>query len=380
MIVNQEFNALLSIERPLLRVATKSRELKKLYGSSLIVKYPDDGMSMLLARELLNLKCEYIAYIECSNEQKADFLVDFDMPITPQKDTNIFINQDEKFFVNGERIVFPYKVKKNKKNKIANKLGCVKNENIIDSLNILDIAKDNAKILGNDFTQHEASMMSVIAEHGKKKKKLIGVHFDGDINFLFYNSKKIINVVPSISFDSNNLWDKISTLRDGSSRLVDNYKKTYPNRWKRLNKLKGNMDIFEVSAISLGLKDESLEGISASALSFLGKGGLQIDTKIKDNRFDNYAFLTSIMSYQLGNVDNSLMCYSIYESFGDYIGEIVQVLTKKTDTNMVVLTGESFANQSLYARIKRSLKQYKILMNKDFPIGKENAIYGAIHL
>jgi hypothetical protein len=35
------------------------------------------------------------------------------------------------------------------------------------------------------------------------------------------------------------------------------------------------MDIFEVTAITLGLEDETFEGISAHALSFLGKGGLQ---------------------------------------------------------------------------------------------------------
>jgi hydrogenase maturation factor HypF (carbamoyltransferase family) len=140
------------------------------------------------------------------------------------------------------------------------------------------------------------------------------------------------------------------------------------------------MDIFEVTAIVLGLKNETLEGISTEALSFLGKGGLQIDTRVKDNRFDNYAFLTSIMSYQLGGVENSLMCYSIYESFGDYIGEIVPQLSEKTGTRVVTLTGEAFANQSLYARIQRTLGQYNLLMNKSFPLGKENAVYGALYL
>jgi len=86
------------------------------------------------------------------------------------------------------------------------------------------------------------------------------------------------------------------------------------------------------------------------------------------------------MSYQLGDVENSYMCYSIYESFGDYIGEIVPQLLEKVDTRLVVLTGETFANQSLYARIQRTLGQYKPLMNKNFPIGKESGVYGALYL
>jgi hydrogenase maturation factor HypF (carbamoyltransferase family) len=395
MMVEQEFNALLSIERPLLRVATKSDEMKALYGSSVLVKYPDDGMTMLLAREVISVGLEYISYFECDAHEEADFLVDFDMPINAQKDTKIFINQDTKLFVSGERILFPTLVQNNKSRvTIAHDLACVKvdDKSIIDSLEVFDeVNTEEMFILENEgfesghtneqhFEQYKASMMSVLSEYYKVGQKAIGVHFDGTLNFLYYNGKQVINAVPAIAFESDNLWEKISTLREGSDRLVGNYKKKYPEVWERLDNLAGDMDIFEVTAITLGLEDESFEGISAEALSFLGKGGLQIDTRVKDNRFDNYAFLTSIMSYQLGDVENNFMCYSIYESFGDYIGEIVPQLCDKVDTRIVVLTGETFANQSLYGRIQRTVGQYSPLMNKNFPIGKENAVHGALYL
>ncbi len=395
MMVTQEFNALLSIERPLLRVATKSEEMKVLYGSSVLVKYPDDGMTMLLARELMNAGLQYISYVSCESDEKADFLVDFDMPINSQEDTKIFINQDTKLFVSGERILFPAVVQ-NEKNRVtvAHDLACVQIEgqSIIDTLDVFDTVETGELYVLDDevfdgehsnehpFEQYKASMMSVLAEHHKVGEKAIGVHFDGTLNFLYYNGKTVINAVPAIPFESDHLWEKIRTLREGSDRLVDNYKKRYPEVWERLDNLEGELDIFEVTAITLGLEDESFEGISAEALSFLGKGGLQIDTRVKDNRFDNYAFLTSIMSYQLGGVENNFMCYSIYESFGDYIGEIVPQLADKVGTRTVVLTGETFANQSLYGRIQRTIGQYKPLMNKNFPIGKENAVYGALYL
>jgi hypothetical protein len=395
MMVEQEFNALLSIERPLLRVATKSDALKALYGSSVLVKYPDDGMTMLLAGELVKHGVEYVAYVECDSSEEADFLVDFDMPINSQKDTKIFINQDTKLFVSGERILFPTVVQNNKNRvTVAHDLACVniENKSIIDSLEVFDdVRTEEMFILEGEglesghaneqhFEQYKASMMSVLAEHHKVGQKAIGVHFDGTLNFLYYNGKQVINAVPAIAFESDNLWENISTLREGSDRLVGNYKKKYPQIWERLDNLAGDMDIFEVTAITLGLENESFEGISAEALSFLGKGGLQIDTRVKDNRFDNYAFLTSIMSYQLGDVENNFMCYSIYESFGDYIGELVPQLTEKVDTNIVVLTGETFANQSLYGRIQRTLGQKNPLMSKNFPIGKENAVHGALYL
>ena len=396
MLVEQEFNALLSIERPLLRVATKSNVMKRLYGSSALVKYPDDGMTMLLAAEALKHGLEYIAYIECGSDEVADFLVDFDMPINTQKDTKIFINQDKKLFVSGERIVYPAVVN-NEKNRVT--VGhdlacvCVDGEHIIDSFDVfdsvstaeiyvLDTEEDFESGHNNEklFEQYKASMLSVLAEYGKVGQKAIGVHFDGTLNFLYYNGKQVINAVPAIAFESDNLWEKIATLRDGSDRLVKNYKKAYPQVWERLDNLEGDMDIFEVTAITLGLEDESFEGISAEALSFLGKGGLQIDTKVKDNRFDNYAFLTSIMSYQLGDVENNFMCYSIYESFGDYIGELVPQLCDKVESNIVVLSGETFANQSLYGRIQKTLGVKNPLMSKNFPIGKENAVHGALYL
>ncbi len=396
MMVDQEFNALLSIERPLLRVATKSDALKQVYGSSVLVKYPDDGMTMLLAGEAVKHGLEYMAYIECDSDEEADFLVDFDMPINTQKDMKIFINQDTKLFVSGERILYPALVQNNKSRvSIAHDLACVKvaDKSIIDSFEVFDtVQTEEIYVLDTEedfesghsnekkFEQHQASMMSVLAEHYKVGQKAIGVHFDGTLNFLYYNGKQVINAVPAIDFESDNLWEKISTLREGSDRLVGNYKKAYPDVWERLDNLEGNMDIFEVTAITLGLADESFEGISSEALSFLGKGGLQIDTRVKDNRFDNYAFLTSIMSYQIGGVENNFMCYSIYESFGDYIGELVPQLCDKVGSNIVVLTGETFANQSLYGRIQRTLGQKNPLMSKNFPIGKENAVHGALYL
>jgi hydrogenase maturation protein HypF len=396
MLVEQEFNALLSIERPLLRVATKSDAIKRIYGSSVLVKYPDDGMTMLLAAEVVKHGLDYLSYIECESDEDADYLVDFDMPINTQKDIRLFINQDTKLFVSGERVVYPSIVPDNKSRiSVAHDLACVKveEENIIDSFDvfesattseilILDTEEDFESGHSNEkhFEQYKASMLSVLAEHDKVGQKAIGVHFDGSLNFLYYNGKEVINAVPSIPFESDNLWEKIRTLRDGSDRLVNNYKKAYPEVWERLDNLEGDMDIFEVTAITLGLEDETFEGISSEAVSFLGKGGLQIDTKVKDNRFDNYAFLTSIMSYQLGDVENNFMCYSIYESFGDYIGELVPQLCDKVGSNILVLTGETFANQSLYGRIQKTLGQKNPLMSKNFPIGKENAVHGAMYL
>ncbi len=46
----------------------------------------------------------------------------------------------------------------------------------------------------------------------------------------------------------------------------------------------------------------------------MGKGGIKIDMNVRNNRFDNYAFLASIMSYKIAGADESLIAFSIFES------------------------------------------------------------------
>jgi len=395
MMVTQEFNALLSIERPIVRLSTKSDEMKGLYGSTALVKYPDDGMTMLLARELINAGLAYAVYEECDAETEADFLVDFDLPIEPQKDSRLFINQDQKFFISGERAVFPAVVDTDRDVvAVAHSLAAVREGDmmIIDTMdrfesietsriNILDSeAFESGHSNERRFEQWKGSMLSVLAEHNAFNQKAIGVHFDVSLYFLYYNGREVINVVPPNPFEANHIFERVGRLREGSDRLVANYRKAYPEICERLDGLSGDIDLFTVTAIMLGLEDESFEGISAKALSFLGKGGIQIDTRVNDNRFDNYAFLASIMSYQLGTVESALMCYSIYESFGDYISEIVSQLTEKTEAENVTLTGETLANQALYARIQRHMGRRNLLFPKNYPIGKECAVHGAIYL
>ncbi len=395
MMVTQEFNALLSIERPLVRVATKSDEMKALYGSSTWVKYPDDGMSMLLAKELSNAGISYLCYEESDEKAEADFLIDFDIPIKPQEDFRLFINQDTKLLQSGERTIFPMLLE-NDKNRVAIADG--KASVMVEGRRIIDTIDRFSEILTSEvyiaegaeihlslenqkrFSPFKASMLSVLAEHDKLKESAIGVHFDSRLHFLYYNKKEVIDVVPPNSFDTENLFEKIAQLRDGSDRLVENYKVKFPKRYERLDNLSGEADIFEVVAIMIGLEDESFDGISAEALSFLGKGGMLIDTKVQDNRFNDYAFLASLMSFKLSGAENPILCYSIYESFGDYIADIVTQLSDKTKATTLTLSGATFANQSLWGRIERNMKMRNPLLNQIYPIGKENVVYGANYL
>jgi len=395
MMVTQEFNALLSIERPIVRISTKSEEMKAIYGSTALVKYPDDGMTMLLARELLNLGITYVAYEVCDASCEADYLVDFDIPVEPQPDAKLFINQDTHFFIGGQRGIFPVVVEGERSVvSIAHGLAAIPHQGamLIDTMERFDsLQTSRVNLLEGEpfesghsneyrFEPFKGAMLSVLAEHGKIGQKAIGIHFDKALYFLYYNAKEVINVVPPNPFEADSMFEHIASLREGSDRLVENYKKHYPKVYERLSKLQGGVDLFSVTAMMLELEEENFEGISAEALSFLGKGGIQIDTRVEDNRFDNYAFLASIMSYLVAGVERNLICYSIYESFGDYIAEVSSQLIAKTKTKLVTLTGETLANQALYARIERHMGMRELLFPQQFPIGEECEVHGGIYL
>jgi hydrogenase maturation factor HypF (carbamoyltransferase family) len=231
------------------------------------------------------------------------------------------------------------------------------------------------------IAEDEASFMSVIAEHNKFGIKAVGAYFEGEPSFLYYDGKKVIRVVPPKHFSSVGLIDAMATLREGSDRLMVNVRNNHTELYALLLKIEqSNVNLFEATAMILGLEEESFEGVMKEALKFIGKGGLQIDTKVEDNRFNHVAFLASIISYRLAGVDSVYLSYSIFESFGDYFSELLSEIKSKTKATEIVLCGSYFASQSLFSRLQRNLKNTPPLLNMSYPIGKENCVVGGVFI
>ena len=396
-LITEEYQALLSIERPILNVTVKNEELKTLLGvNTSYVKYPDEGFSILLGAELQKLGIDYIAYQDCDENCEVDMIMDYDLEVSPQSDMRIFLNKDDLFIAEGERVSFPsHNFKEKSLLSVAHDYVALpqKGKMLFDSIDIFEsITVNRANILeGTEeefhknqktFLQDEASFISVIAEHDAFDKRCVGAYFDEEPSFLYYDGKKVLRIVPPKVFDGSKIIEDIKNLRDGSDRLITNLEKNVPEIYTKLSSLQEKKDVklFEAVAILLGLEDESMRGVTKEAMKFVGKGGIQIDTHVKDNRFDHAAFLASIISYQLAGVSTSILSYSIFESFGDYFNDILQELKGKTKATEIILCGTHFANQSLFSRMQRNLKMSPPLMNKNYPIGKENAVVGGVFL
>jgi len=252
----------------------------------------------------------------------------------------------------------------------------------VNRANILEGTEEEFHKNQKTFLQDEASFISVIAEHDAFDKRCVGAYFDEEPSFLYYDGKNVLRIVPPKEFDGSKIIEDIKNLRDGSDRLIINLEKNVPEIYTKLSSLQEKKDVklFEAVAILLGLEDKSMRGVTKEAMKFVGKGGIQIDTHVTDNRFDHAAFLASIISYQLAGVSTSILSYSIFESFGDYFNDILQELKGKTKATEIILCGTHFANQSLFSRMQRNLKMSPPLMNKNYPIGKENAVVGGVFL
>ncbi len=396
-LITEEFNALLSIERPILNVTLKNEELKKLTGvNTAYVKYPDDGFCILLGTELQKLGVEFIAYEDCDEDCEADIKMDYDLEINPQSDMRFFINKDTQFIAEGERVSFPSKnlYAKNILSISDDFIGITQDDKMFfdtmehfDSVNVLKanvVEGTGVKYhnLQSIFIREEASFMSVIAEHNLFEKRCVGAYFDEVPSFLYYDGKNVLRIVPPKEFNASNILQDILELRDGSDRLVLNLQTSRPEVYEKLETLqtKNGVKLFEAVAILLGLEDESMRGVTKEAMKFVGKGGIQIDTHVTDNRFDYVAFLASIISYQLAGVSTSIISYSIFESFGDYFSELIGELKDKTKATEIILCGTHFSNQSLFSRMQRNLKMTPPHMNINYPIGRENVVVGGVYL
>ncbi len=395
-LIHDEFNALLCIERPILHVALKDEILRSTFGTSIDVKYPDDGFCILLGKELTLLGMDYIVYEELESPCESDFVMEYDLNIQHQSDMRLFINKDIKFIASGERVSFPSRLVFGTDTlSIAHGLVGIKDEKgmIFDQMErfvsaqthkVIQLEVEAPLVESNNFhtmAEDEASFMSVIAEHEKFGTKVVGAYFQGEPSLLYYDGKKVIRIVPPHIFSPIGLIEKISTLREGSDRLVGNIKDKLPDMYDLLLELEhSNATFFEATALILGLEEKNYEGVMKEALKFIGKGGLQIDTKIHDNRFNHVAFLSSIISYKIAGVDSVYLSYSIFESFGDYFSELLNDIKGKTKATDIVLCGTYFAGQSLFSRLQRNLKTTNILMNVSYPIGKENCVVGGVFL
>ncbi len=395
-LTRQEIEALFAIERPLLKVATQSERLKALFGNVARCKVPDEGFTLLLAKELEALHLDYVAFESCDESAAGAYRVSFDLPISAQEEMTLFVGGEQRFIRSGERVAFPAKlVAPGDTLSVGCNLIALKNGafhwvdrperfegTTTGKMNLMEGCEPPTEHSNTHrFTPAQGTMMGAMRTLGIGDRA-VGVFFEGEtVHFLHANGGHVTTVVPSRSFKPVGLIERLAALREGSDRLVANLRNNRPDLYAVLERIEREpFGLFEAAAALIGLDGSGFDAIDDTALQFMGKGGTQVDTTLGDTRFHPDVFLSSIISYRMAGVEPVMLAYSIFESLGDYFVDILSQLQAKSKAEHVILCGRDIAQSSLYSRIVQKMKVPPPLLVRGMPLGSESAVVGGIYL
>lgn len=307
-----EVKALLSIEKPTLKVTIKDETLRELTGKNYInIKSPYTIKSNLVALNARESEIEYLFF-------------------QPSDDLKVVSVQDEITIIEDARGV-------------SKKLQELSDDKVINRfLNI----------------SHEAGF----------DKGSIGVNLSNrnKISFLVSNEEESRKVINFQEFVIRDVLESMAN-DDTKSKLLSNFTDKYPTIMQELSD-NDEYDMFETISAILELKEKSFESVSDKSLEFRGNGGLKIDANFSGDGFDYQSFIGSIMSFKLAGVDEHYLAYSIFEALGDMtIATLSQLKTKFKIENFVMI-GDMFQNSVLYSRILSKFQLSNPHFSKGFAI------------
>ena len=254
------------------------------------------------------------------------------------------------------------------------------------------------------FEPAHAAMRSIVLEHALGEQALCGIHFSrAHPSHIFSYSTKI-GYTPMVLFRDNDITqpkhmlEAIRTMDEKGMRLVDNFKKTFPDLYDKIEQMefKSNIDISDITkiwsmaAVFIGLYEgddalESCEKLESTAIEFSGKSGPRIDYKILSTeegyQLDPRLAIRSAMSFKLAGLDDYLLSFGFIDSLADFIAQQAEDADANIGIHGVTLSGGIFENRQLLMRAYNALSvNYPIYRNKRLSIDDANVALGAITL
>ncbi len=351
LMLASEKRALFSIERPWLHLTHSGG---RVYEAAAVW----DGFTTLLANELQDYDVLYF-----DEEPQSDFMLDFDLPITPYKAPRLFINKHKRCFKSGSQGLFP---KFTPSQRVAIYDEWVSYEGIVDRVEHFDEIRaqsvltfkneeiEHSQIVRQDFA---ATLLGGVLRQNSFMGTAIGVYFGDEPAFYYLDKNRATKI-----FDFNKP-------HCGSTRkVVERFVRLEPKRYARFMQTEG---FLEKAAALAGLELEEFERL---ALEFGGKGGLSIDCKIADDGFDYGSFYASMMSFLLAGTDAKLLAYSVYESLGEFMSQQAVEAMRKSKATGIALAGRHCTNSAFMSRFVRNYPG--VLLPIEYPVDDEGVFAG----
>ncbi len=254
------------------------------------------------------------------------------------------------------------------------------------------------------FEPAHAALRSVVLEHNLEEKSLFCVYLskENTSHICSYSPKigytSMVNFTDDLLTNPKEMITAIAKMDEAGSRLIDNYKKTYPKLYDTLVNTTMEYDknssiitkLWALAAHFIGITSIenykiASEHLEATALEFQGKSGPRIDYKViktsEGYHLDLRLAIRSCISFKLAGVDEYLLSFGFIDSLSDFIAEQAEFSDGNIGISGVVLAGSLFENHQLLMRTYNEITpNYKVYRNQRLSIDGANIAAGAVTL
>lgn len=245
------------------------------------------------------------------------------------------------------------------------------------------------------------SFYSVIKEHHLEDETVAGINLSKTYknNMVAYGKKFGTLEYLSFEFEFSSIeeiFDKIVATNESGIKIVENYKKKFPEHCEKISKISFENKEFNlyrlwgIVAIVLDFAqtDDPLEAariLEMSAMTFLGDKGPRIDYKLLNSdskvHLDPLMTIRTAMSFKLAGVDQLTLCYGVIESFLEFVANELDEMKQSMNISAVVVTGSLLANKHLFSKMSKEIAiNHNIYFNNQLNVEGNGMFYGGVSL
>ncbi|MFK5881963.1 MAG: hypothetical protein QM482_07095 [Sulfurospirillum sp.] len=351
-----EIQALAFLEKPLIRAKVNMvfETFDILPSSRVKISMPKTPMLQFICEELYKNGVEFIAKSSDDVEYSHFLSCDIDIPKIASMEVSILEN-GEIFILNADG----FSTQESKKG--------------LENLKVPSIRQFVSILKERELFNDKASCF-----YFSKK-------YDDAIMYHDEEKYSVLSLVEFPTFSTvRELFNHIKKEDESGEKLIENYKKTYPQLYKSIQrvkipkKLSNNLfNTLRFVSIIVGFSDDfkkAADTLIEKAEDFGGQKGVRIDFRLKDekkinSKFNPYRLLRSAMSFKLAGADDMTMSFGILESFSYFISDIADSHKETLGSNKITLGGSLFGYPLIAELVaKNLLPNHKIYFNQELPI------------
>jgi len=350
-----ELMALASLEKPIIRAKVNMiYEAKKILPVNRVkIRKANTLFLEFICEELYNMGVEFIA--KSSDKFSFSCFLDYNANLPKIPDIEISVLENDEIFV----------LKSN------------------------EYASNKAKQGLDKFDEGYARQFaSILKERNLFDNKTGFFYFSKkyDDKIAYHDLKKgMLSLVDFPTFSSiEEIFNTIASQDESGKKLIENYKKTFPDIYKTMKKINipkkipNNFhSIFAFISLILGFSNTyevATEKLIENAEDFGGSKGVRIDYRLQDadklhSDFNPYRLIRSAMSFKLAGTNDLTLSFGVIESLSYFISDYADSLKETLNCDKIALGGSIFGYTKISELVAKNLMpNHNIYFNQELSI------------